>query len=89
MVAPSFDYEYVAVTSSGSPHTRDGQASTILELNFTSSNGIDMLGKAWGYSIMNYLITYPGMSDKWDAKVVEQWLIIGDPSLKIGGYNQL
>lgn len=46
MVAPSFDYEYTAVPSSGSPHTRDGQATTTLGMNFTSSNGVDMLGQS-------------------------------------------
>ncbi|MCX6671131.1 MAG: C25 family cysteine peptidase [Euryarchaeota archaeon] len=49
-------------------------------------NHIDILGKNWCHSIAEYLRIYPGM-DKWsDAKTLEQWVLFGDPSLKIGGY---
>lgn len=43
------------------------------------------LGDAWGGSIRNYLKVYPGMDFQWDAKVVEEWTLIGDPSLMVGG----
>jgi hypothetical protein len=49
-------------------------------------NHIDILGKNWCHSMAEYLRIYPGM-DKWrDAKTLEQWVLFGDPSLKIGGY---
>jgi len=47
---------------------------------------IDILGETWGQAITNYLNVYPGMQDRTDAKTVEQWILFGDPSLKIGGY---
>ena len=56
-------------------------------------NGTDILGKAWGNAINTYLKNHP---IKWnensfndttiDVKTVQEWVLIGDPSLKIGGY---
>jgi len=46
----------------------------------------NILGETWGQTITNYLNVYPGMRDRTDAKTVEQWILFGDPSLKIGGY---
>ncbi len=48
---------------------------------------ISILGETWGQAITNYLNVYPGMHDRTDAKTVEQWILFGDPSLKIGGYS--
>jgi len=57
-------------------------------------NGTDILGEAWGNAITNYLNKYPinwstksGWDYSYDAKTVQQWVIFGDPSLKIGGYD--
>lgn len=47
---------------------------------------IDTLGKTWGHAIIEYLRVYPGMEQWSDAKTLEQWVLFGDPSLKIGGY---
>ena len=44
-----------------------------------------VLGETWANAIKKYLDTYPGMEDQWDTKVVEEWVLIGDPSLAIGG----
>ena len=49
-------------------------------------NHIDILGKNWCHSIAEYLRIYPGMEGWSDAKTLEQWMLFGDPSLKIGGY---
>lgn len=56
-------------------------------------NGTDILGEVWGKAISNYLDEYPIDWDTpaaWDyaidAKTVQQWVLFGDPSLKIGGY---
>ena len=47
----------------------------------------------WAKTITNYLTHYPIDWDTpvaWDysidAKTVQQWVLLGDPSLKIGGY---
>jgi len=57
-------------------------------LNFykTYNEGIDILGEVWGGAQRKYLDTFPGMEDQIDCKTVEQWPLLGDPSLKIGGY---
>lgn len=44
-----------------------------------------VLGEAWGNAIKKYLDIYPSMEDQWDTKVIEEWVLIGDPSLIIGG----
>jgi hypothetical protein len=57
-------------------------------------NGTDILGETWGKTITDYLNAYtidwntPAMGDcAIDAKTVQQWALLGDPSLKIGGYQ--
>ena len=60
-----------------------------LETQFFKAYGvdhIDILGDAWNAAITQYLDVYPGMQNRSDAKTVEQWILFGDPSLKIGGY---
>jgi hypothetical protein len=49
-------------------------------------NDTNILGQTWARAITSYLHTYPGMNQKLDCKTVEQWPLLGDPSLKIGGY---
>jgi len=58
-------------------------------------NGTHILGEAWGNAITNYLNKYPinwSTPSAWDyaidAKTVQQWVLLGDPSLQIGGYPQ-
>jgi len=77
--------------------SRDG-ASDFLDAQFfyeCGMNGTDVLGEAWGNTITNYLHQYPinwstpaGSDYAIDAKTVQQWILLGDPSLKIGGYPQ-
>ena len=57
-------------------------------------NDIDVLGECWSNTISafldNFSINWMDNSPDGDAiivKNVQQWLLIGDPSLKIGGYN--
>ena len=50
------------------------------------AEGKVILGETWGNTIRNYLNTYPGMDDQADCKTVEEWPLLGDPSLLIGGY---
>ena len=49
--------------------------------------GYQYLGEIHWKSIQNYCDTFPVHSDKLDCKHVQQITLIGDPSLKIGGYN--
>ena len=75
-----------------------GGGSSDLEVRFFEEygqNGVDILGELWGKSIDAYLKNLPINWDEksfndtaLDAKTVQQWTLIGDPSLKIGGYEQ-
>ena len=49
--------------------------------------GNDILGDCHSGALKNYLDTHPGMDYNLDAKTVQQMALIGDPSLKIGGYS--
>jgi hypothetical protein len=51
------------------------------------ADGIDIIGETWGEAVNTYLDHFPGMSYQLDAKTVQQWALLGDPSLKIGGYE--
>jgi len=58
-------------------------------------NGTEYLGETWANTITDYLKKYPidwNTKAAWDyaidAKTVQQWILLGDPSLKIGGYPQ-
>jgi len=52
------------------------------------SNGTsDILGEVHGTALQHYVNKFPPMEDKIDAKTVEEWVLLGDPSLKIGGYE--
>lgn len=48
-------------------------------------DGVDILGEAWGQAISEYRDRFHG-GNRWDGKTPQQWLLLGDPSLKIGGY---
>lgn len=71
-------------------------ASDFLESRFFYNygiNNIDILGQVWKKAISDYLDKYPidwNTPAAWDfsidAKTVQQWVLLGDSSLKIGGY---
>ena len=73
-----------------------GEASEWLDTHFFweyGMNGTDILGEIWGKVIAGYLRTYPidwsspaGSYTCLDAKTAQEWILLGDPSLKIGGY---
>ncbi len=55
--------------------------------------GMDIIGKAFGNSVTEYLNTSPvewnnAFLDIWDCKTVASWILFGDPTLKIGGYGR-
>ncbi len=59
-----------------------------MELMFFKSyaEGADMLGAAHAQDQTYYMNTFPPMDGRIDCKIVQQWVLLGDPSLKIGGY---
>jgi hypothetical protein len=57
------------------------------------ANGTIILGSIWKNTLNNYLELFPinwetpnGETSSIDAKTVQEWVLIGDPSLRIGGY---
>ncbi len=58
-----------------------------LELRFLrlySEENSDILGLNHGQAITDYLNRFLGNNDEMDIKMVQQWILFGDPSLKIG-----
>jgi len=61
-----------------------------LELRFLKLYGeehYDILGENHGETLTGYLHRFLGDEAKMDVKMVQQWELFGDPSLKIGGYE--
>ncbi|MCJ7570502.1 MAG: C25 family cysteine peptidase [Candidatus Thermoplasmatota archaeon] len=61
-----------------------------LELRFLELYGIEnneILGLNHGQTITEYLNLFLDDDSKMDVKMVQQWELFGDPSLKIGGYS--
>ena len=61
----------------------------ILELRFYSNlyqSEDCTLGMVHSQTISDYTDTFSPNDDELDRKTVEQWVLLGDPSLKIGGY---
>ena len=52
-----------------------------------AEHGIDMLGELWGYTETRYLNTFDCLSYTWEIHTVHGFTLLGDPSLKIGGYG--
>jgi hypothetical protein len=50
-------------------------------------DGAEFLGDVAGGAVREYLEVFPGMDNQYDAKIIEQVIFFGDPSLKIGGYS--
>ena len=70
------------------PDTVEGLGGYQIQMFYkTLDEGKQFLGEAWKGSTNKYLDTYPGMDDQTDCKTVQQWPLLGDPSLKIGGYQ--
>jgi hypothetical protein len=62
-----------------------------LELRFFELYGMedkDILGENYGQAITDYLHRFLGDNDEMDTKMVQEWQLFGDPSLKIGGYRK-
>jgi hypothetical protein len=50
-------------------------------------NNMTTLGQAHTQALIDYLNAYPPMMDKLDCKTVQEFVLLGDPSLQIGGYS--
>jgi hypothetical protein len=60
-----------------------------LELRFFqlyNQEQVDILGNMHSGAIKDYLHTFLCSNDEMDPKMVQQWQLFGDPSLKVGGY---
>ncbi len=62
--------------------------SQFMEIQFCKSysQGGEYLGEAHSNQLILYMTEFPPMEDKIDCKTTQELLLIGDPSLKIGGY---
>ncbi len=50
-------------------------------------NNITILGEAHTQALIDYLNAFPPMLEKLDCKTVQEFVLLGDPSLQIGGYT--
>jgi hypothetical protein len=50
-------------------------------------NNLTILGQAHSQALIDYLNAYPPMLEKLDCKTVQEFVLLGDPSLQIGGYS--
>jgi hypothetical protein len=50
-------------------------------------NNMTILGQAHTQSLIDYLNAFPPMMEKLDCKTVQEFVLLGDPSLQIGGYS--
>ena len=60
-----------------------------IELRFFKlykQENIEILGELHSGAIKDYLHIFLCSNDEMDQKMVQQWLLFGDPSLKVGGY---
>ncbi len=51
------------------------------------AEGIDILGMTHSTVLTEYINTFDCNGDRIDRKTVEEWVLLGDPTLKIGGYE--
>lgn len=51
-----------------------------------AEENIDILGDLHVHAITNYIDTFSVSQNKIDCKTIQEFVLIGDPSLKIGGY---
>ena len=52
----------------------------------TFAEGAEYLGELWTGAMSKYQDTFPAMEDSTDAQICQQLALLGDPSLKMGGY---
>lgn len=67
------------------PHIYDGYLAT--RFFETYGNETEVLGDIWRMTITRYVNEFPARENILHCKSVEIWTLLGDPSLKIGGYD--
>ena len=63
-----------------------GYTNTLFFKNY-GVNNMTILGQAHTQALIDYLNMYPPMLEKLDCKTVQEFVLLGDPSLQIGGYS--
>lgn len=61
-----------------------------IQLQLLKGYGIENyqhLGECWNYALSTYLDTYKIPYERWHLHTTEGFTLLGDPSLKIGGYS--
>lgn len=53
-----------------------------------ASQGKTYVGEIWGQGITDYINSFDVLHDEIDRKTIEERVLLGDPSLKLGGYNR-
>jgi len=56
-------------------------------LRLYGEEGIEILGQIHHQTVTDYITNFAVSSNKFHCKSVLEWILIGDPSLKIGGYQ--
>jgi hypothetical protein len=56
-------------------------------LRLYGEEDIDILGQIHYETVKDYVLNFPVSGNKFHCKSVLEWILIGDPSLKIGGYQ--
>ena len=52
-----------------------------------NEENINILGETYGQAVTDYVNNFPVYTDRYDCKIVETHIFLGDPNLKIGGYE--
>ena len=52
-----------------------------------NEENIEILGETYGQTVTNYVNNFQVFSDRYTCKIVETHILLGDPTLKIGGYQ--
>ena len=52
-------------------------------------NNITILGQAHTQTLIDYINAFPPFDERLDCKTVQEFTLLGDPSLQIGGYENL
>lgn len=51
-----------------------------------NEENVDILGETYSQVVSDYIDNFPVFSDRYDCKIIETHVLMGDPTLKIGGY---
>jgi hypothetical protein len=48
--------------------------------------GKEYLGECWGYAVSRYVEHFKIPYERWHLHTIQSFVLLGDPTLKIGGY---